>query len=177
MIMCCPSVPGPAKWPKRVPRRNLSLPVVGSSSEMRTSIFWVRSPQHFCRLKISTLSIVTLTLKSMATQGAGSALVWHIGTVVPSQGIQQGSPGLRGPNGPSWSSISPSMHLSAEKSRNVDDWVAVTGWRKSTPVNWIYDGSDTDTDTGTAMNNLAWRSWAASGSLCSVYDPFCRTCN
>ena len=60
MMMCCPSVPGPAKWPKRVPPENIWLLEVGSSSEMRTSTFRVYDPQHSGPLlNISTLPTVT----------------------------------------------------------------------------------------------------------------------
>ena len=61
MVMCCPWVPGPAKWPRRAPPENIWLAEAGSSSEMRTSTFRVRFPQQLpIRLKISTLLTVTV---------------------------------------------------------------------------------------------------------------------
>ena len=50
MIICCPSAPGPANWPRREPPENISLAEVGSSFEIRTSTFFVRSPQQSSRL-------------------------------------------------------------------------------------------------------------------------------
>ena len=105
MIMCCPIAPGPAKWPRRVPPENISEAEVGSSSEMRTSTFRVRSPQQSGRLKISTLWTETEVPKSMANQGVASPSVW------------QKPPSI----------VRPSIQLSAPKVWNVDDWVAVTG--------------------------------------------------
>ena len=105
MIMCCPIAPGPAKWPRRVPPENISEAEVGSSSEMRTSTFRVRSPQQSKRLKISTLWTETEVPKSMANQGVASPSVW------------QTSPSI----------IRPSIQLPALNVWNMDDWVAVTG--------------------------------------------------
>ena len=101
MIMCCPSVAGPAKWPRSVPPENIWLPEVGTSSEMRTSTFRVRSPQQWRRLKISTLWMVTVVPKSMAIQGVGSSSVWQKSSLATS-----GNPS----SGPS---VFPSMHLAA----------------------------------------------------------------
>ena len=78
MIICCPLIAGPAKWPRREPPENIWLAEVGSSSATRTSTFFVLSPQHHSRLKISTLLTVTVVPKSMASQGEGSFCVWHM---------------------------------------------------------------------------------------------------
>ena len=123
MIIFCPSVAGPGKWPRRVPEENISLPEIGSLSAIRTSTFRVRPPQHPRRLKISTLWTMTLVPKSMAIQGFLSCSVWHIKAT---------------PFSSSGRSVSPSMHFSAPAPKSelpyVDDWVALTGSSSSTVV-------------------------------------------
>merc|ERR1739844_259089 len=119
--MCCPVVPGPAKWPRRVPPENRS-PEVGSSSETRTSTFRVRPPQQSALLNISTLSTMTLVSKSMAIQGVAS-LLGSVEQIPPCGRVSTGTVLLS----IQWSAPNaPYVEIA------VDDKVAVTGSSSTT---------------------------------------------
>ena len=131
--MCCPSVAGPAKWPRRVPPENISLPEVGSSSEMRTSTFRVRPPQQSALLNISTLSTMTLVSKSMAIQGVAS-LLGRVEQIPPCGRVSTGTVLLS----IQWSA--PNAPYVPHRSTYVDDWVAEIGSSSRTsPENAIQD--------------------------------------
>ena len=110
--MCCPSVPGPAKWPSRAPPENIWLPEAGSSSVMRTSTFLVRFPQQSTRLKISPRRTLTVVLYSMANQGKLKEPVWQPKCA-----------------------LFPSMQPAADFPCPVEICIALRGSSSTTPVN------------------------------------------
>ena len=69
-------LPGPANLPSNWPLVKILLPSAGNSFESRSSTFAVLLPQQFLLLARTTFPTDTLapSPKSMANQGAGSAL-------------------------------------------------------------------------------------------------------
>ena len=79
MSIFCPTLAGPAKVPRSSPPVNICLADFGITFDNRISTFLVLDPQQSSLLKRTTFSmdVIFCTPKFMASQGAGSGLVWH----------------------------------------------------------------------------------------------------